>query len=78
MGFIPKGTTIIYWRLGTQFEFVESADGIIQRSNLTLSLWTRAVALGTISEPILKREVLRLPYSDKLYLISTGGINYNN
>lgn len=76
LGAIPKGATIVYWRLGSDFNFVESADGIVMKTGLGLSLWTRATVLGAISEPILKRELFRLPYSEQLYLASTNGERY--
>jgi len=77
IGLIPKGTTIVYWRLGTNYDFVESADGIVKKTGLGLSLWTRAIALGTIAEPIMKRELFRMAYSEFLYLTSTNGEAYD-
>ena len=59
------------------YDFVESADGIVKKTGLGLSLWTRAIALGTIAEPIMKRELFRMAYSEFLYLTSTNGEAYD-
>ena len=32
IGLLPEGTTIVYWRLGTNYDFIESADGIVKKT----------------------------------------------
>ena len=77
IGAIPKGTTIVYWRIGTNFDFVESADGLVQKTGDGLSLLTRGLALATAAEPIVERSLFRLPYSSFLYSLTTDGEYYD-
>ena len=77
IGAVPDGTTIVYWRIGTNFDFIESADGLVQKTGAGLSLFTRGLALAAASEPIVERELLRLPYSSFLYGLTTGGEYYD-
>lgn len=77
IGAIPKGTTIVYWRIGTNFDFVESADGLVQKTGAGLSLFTRGIALATAAEPVIEREIFRMPYSSFLYGLTTGGEFYD-
>lgn len=77
IGAVPEGTTIVYWRIGTNFDFIESADGLVQKTGAGLSLLSRGLALATAAEPIVEREVFRLPYSSFLYGITTGGEYYD-
>lgn len=73
IGALPDGATVWYWRLGTRLPFVSSADGLLLDKQGSVSLLGRAVALGAIAEPIADRKIVTLPYSRTLYLISTGG-----
>ena len=73
IGAIPKGLTIIYFRLGINLPFISSPDGIVIDSGNELSIWSRLGAMASVSEPISKRTILRLEYSESLYLISTHG-----
>lgn len=77
IGAIPEGTTIAYWRIGTNFDFIESPDGLVKKTGVGLSLWTRAIALGTAAQPVIDRELFRLPYMESLYLITTDGESYD-
>ena len=77
LGAIPNCTTIVYWRNGLNVPFVASADGILAESGSGVSLLGRGLVLGAIAEPINEREILRLPYSETLYLWSTGGRPYD-
>lgn len=76
IGAIPDGTTIIYWRSGLNLSFIASTDGLLERSGAGVSLLGRGLILAKLAEPIKEREVLRLPYSETLYLWSTGGRKY--
>jgi hypothetical protein len=73
IGAIPKGLTVIYFRLGLNLPFISSPDGIVIDSGNELSLWSRLGAMASVAEPISKRTILRLDYSESLYLISTHG-----
>jgi|TARA_B110000971_G_C19751857_1_gene382357 hypothetical protein len=77
IGAIPEGTTIVYWRVGTNFDFVESADGLVQKTGAGLSLFTRGIALAAAAEPVVQREIFRMPYSSFLYGLTTGGEYYD-
>ena len=73
IGAIPNGMTIIYFRLGMNLPFISSPDGIVIDSGNELSLWSRLGAMASAGEPIAKRAIIRLEYSESLYLISTHG-----
>ena len=72
LGVVPEGRTIVIWRR-THTNFIDSADAICEREMGGVSLFCRLAVLkgivGEESEGIL----LRLPYSETLYLISTDG-----
>jgi hypothetical protein len=73
IGALPEGATIWYWRLDTSLPFICSADGLLLEKHEGVSLLGRAVALGAVARPIADRKIATLPYSRTLYLISTGG-----
>jgi len=72
IGAIPDGVTIVTWRReGTQF--IDSADAVCKRKMGSVNLLCRVAAIGGIAKGDI---LLRLPYSRTLYLISTGGEEY--
>ena len=73
LGAIPEGATVWYWRWGTQMPFISSADGLLLEKQGSVSLLGRGVALAALAEPITQRKIVSLPYSEALYLVSTGG-----
>jgi hypothetical protein len=77
IGAIPQGTTVWYWRYNTQFPFISSADGLLVDKQGGVSLLGRGVALAALSEPITQRKIASFPYSQTLYLISTGGRQFD-
>ena len=77
IGAIPDGATILYWRADMQLPFVASADGILLEKTGSVSLLGRAIAIGQTAEPIIDRKIMKLPYSRQLYLISTGGKEFD-
>ena len=77
IGAIPEGATIVYWRLGTNMDFVESADGLVLKTGAGLSLLTRGLALSTSASVVVDRKVLKLPYSSFLYGLTTNGRFYD-
>jgi len=77
IGAIPEGATIVYWRLGTNMDFVESADGLVLKTGAGLSLLTRGLAISTSASVVADRKVLKLPYSSFLYGLTTNGRFYD-
>jgi len=73
IGALPKGVTIWYWRCGTRLPFICSPDGLLLQTQGSVSLMGRAAVLASLVEPVKKREIVSLPYSRTLYLISTKG-----
>ena len=56
-------------------DLIDSADGWCERNQGSVNLLCRMAVLSAVARgPIL----LRLPFSDTLYLISTGGVRYDN
>lgn len=76
MGAIPDGATIVYWRTDLNLPFISSADGMILKNGGEVSLLSRGITLGAMAEPIMDRKILRLGYSETLYLWSTGGVSF--
>jgi hypothetical protein len=72
IGAVPDGVTAIVWR-NDKLNFIDSADAICQREFGGVSLFCRAGVLGGVAERI----IVRLPYSEFLYLRSTGGRTYD-
>ena len=75
IGAIPEGTTILYWRYDTKLPFISSADGLLLKAkgNQGFSLFERGMMLGAIGKIMEDRKIANLPYIKVLYLISTGG-----
>ena len=74
IGALPEGATIWYFRFGLNTSFISSADGILLKSNQGVSLLGRAVVLSKMSEVIINRKIIKIPYNHRLYLISTEGV----
>lgn len=71
MGTLPDGRTLILLRHSAVLKFVDSADAICDRTMDGVSLLCRIIAMGAVAK---NNEILmRLPYSQSLYLVSTGG-----
>lgn len=68
IGAIPDGVTLWVWRSG-QMNFIDSPDAICERASGGVSLLCRGVVLGAMRD----RVIARLPYSETIYLWSTGG-----
>lgn len=77
IGAVPEGATIVYWRAGLNLPFVSSADGFLIDSDAGVSLLGRGMVLAKLSEPILKKEIVRFSYSETMYLWSTGGRKFD-
>ena len=74
MGALPEGRTVVMSRLNTT-KFIDSADAMCLRIQDGVNLLCRGMVLGKILENATI--YLRLPYSRTLYLISTGGAEYD-
>lgn len=73
MGMLPEGKTLVILRLNST-EFVDSADAICERRTGGVSLLCRGFTLAGVARN--STILLRLPYSQWLYEISTGGKIY--
>src|SRR5262245_31290964 len=73
IGAVPQGRTLLISRLnGT--DFIDSSDAMCERIQGGVSLLCRGMLLGAVAEK--STIYARLPYSETLYLISTGGKTY--
>lgn len=73
IGAVPEGRTVVIWRLNTM-EFIDSADAWCEREMGSVNLICRASVLAKLgSEDVI---IARFPYSETLYLWSTGGVTY--
>jgi len=74
VGLLPEGRTLIVDRVDG-FRFVDSGDAWCKRRFGGVNLLCRAAALGMVEA---NAEIhLRLPYSDRLYLVSTDGERFD-
>ena len=77
IGALPEGATVFYWRAGLNLPFVSSADGILLEQKGSVSLLGRGIVMGRVAETIGDRKIATLPYSSALYMISTGGKEFD-
>lgn len=74
IGAVPEGRTVLIARL-KKTNFINSPDGMCDRIQGGISLMRRGMMMGAVLE---KSEILlRLPYSQTLYLASTDGKTYD-
>ena len=84
LGATSEGSTYLYWRPGSELPFISSADGLLldearskksaERKPEAITPAARGEALSTTTDLVLKRRLLKLPYSRELYLMSTDGV----
>jgi hypothetical protein len=74
IGAIPEGRTVVITRL-TNLNFIDSADAFCERKLGRVSLLCRGAVMGRVVKEATI--LLRLPYSQTLYSISTGGKSYD-
>lgn len=74
IGAVPEGKTLVIMRLN-KTNFIDSADAMCERLHSGVSLLCR----GTMMAGVLNKSeiIMRLPYSESLYLISTNGKTYS-
>jgi hypothetical protein len=70
IGMLPEGKTLIISKLN-KTKFVDSADGICLRTIGEINLLCRGAVLAAVINH--SHIILKLPYSEFLYKISTGG-----
>lgn len=74
IGAVPEGRTVIMLRLN-KTNFIDSADAICERIQGGVNLLCRGMTMAGV---VNNTKILaRLPYSEWLYLISTGGKRYD-
>lgn len=74
IGALPEGRTVIMLRLN-KTNFIDSADAMCERIQGGVSLLCRGMTMAAV---VSHTTILaRLPYSEWLYLISTGGQRYD-
>ena len=75
IGAVPEGRTLIISRMNKN-NFIDSPDAMCERLQGGVSLLCRGLTLGAV---LGKATIYgRLPYSESLYLVSTGGKKYEH
>ena len=77
IGAVPEGSTVVYYRVGTNLPFLTSADGWLIDQEREVSLFARAMAISTIINSIGDKKIFSLPYFESLYLLTTGGRKFS-
>lgn len=73
IGALPEGVTLIMWRASGE-PFFNSPDAVCLKLQQGVSLLCRGLAMG---QAPIDRIILRLPYMDWAYLMSTGGQSFD-
>lgn len=73
IGAVPEGATMVYLSRGDNLNTVDSADGICLRMATGVSLLCRGMALGQFMRTYEDEILVRLPYSEWMYEITTDG-----
>jgi len=75
IGAIPEGRTVILWRLDSM-KFIDSPDAWCKRRMGGVNVFCRGAVLAQVAkEGVI---IARLPYSEALYLWSTGGYTFSD
>ena len=74
IGAVPEGKTVVILRLN-KTNFIDSPDALCERIQGGVSLLCRGAMLGGVLEK--SKIIMRLPYSESLYLMSTNGKTYS-
>ena len=74
IGAVPEGKTVVILRLN-KTNFIDSPDALCERIQGGVSLLCRGVIMGRVLEK--SKIIMRLPYSESLYLTSTNGKTYS-
>lgn len=76
IGALPEGITIVYHSRSPEMEFFSSPDSLCLQIQGSVSLLCRMAALSAVEE-IADRIIVRLPYIEGAYLLSTGGQQFD-
>jgi hypothetical protein len=76
IGALPEGITVIYHSRSPNMPVFASADGLCLKLQGSVSLLCRLTAMAGVA-PITERILLRLPYSQTAYLLSTDGKTFD-
>lgn len=74
IGALPEGKTVVILRLN-KTNFIDSPDALCERIQGGVSLLCRGVMMGGVLEK--SKIIMRLPYNETLYLMSTNGKTYS-
>ncbi|GLO51920.1 hypothetical protein LVV83_16660 [Pseudomonas sp. LM20] len=74
IGAVPEGRTVIMLRLN-KTNFIDSADAMCVRIQGYVNLLCRGMTMGAVVNATTI--IARLPYSETIYKISTGGNTYD-
>ncbi|MEA9759788.1 hypothetical protein VDF70_12065 [Xanthomonas campestris pv. raphani] len=74
IGALPEGRTLVILRLN-KTKFIDSADAMCEREMGGVNLICRIGMMGAVAEK--STILLRLPFSQSLYDLSTGGKHYD-
>ena len=74
IGAVPEGNTVVILQL-KKTNFIDSPDALCERIQGGVSLLCRGVIMGRVLEK--SKIIMRLPYNESLYLISTDGKTYS-
>lgn len=74
IGAVPEGRTVIMLRLN-KTNFIDSADAMCVRIQGYVNLLCRGMTMGAVVNATTI--IARLPYSETIYKMSTGGMTYN-
>lgn len=76
LGAVPDGRTLIIWRR-EETKFIDSADAVCEREMGGINLLCRGAVLSGIAGENGGGILLRLPYSETLYLMSASAMKYD-
>ena len=77
IGAVPDGAAIVYLSRGEKLDTVDSADGICLRMSGGVNLLCRGAALGQFMNTYENEIVVRLPYSEWMYEMTTDGKRFD-
>jgi len=75
IGALPEGVTFIYYSRGPEMPLFSSPDGLCLKIQGGVSLLCRMSALAAVTN-LTDRIIIRLPYIRWAYLLSTGGMEF--
>ena len=75
IGGVPEGRVLVL-KKSDKLKFVDSADAYCERNQGYVNLLCRMGVLARVADS--SAILMRLPYSEALYLMSTGGETYSS